>query len=130
MSLIHIYIDKDDQSNNKFIDILKEQHIDFLQYNIKNKERELNKYNLESLPAIKFKDSLTYDINEDSINETIENFNNFVNSLHVVNTKKDYPIEETTKKKLTSQIFVNTIKVSDIEKLSSYVKQFSSKYKN
>ena len=64
MSFIHLYLDKDNDSNDELINLLKNYNIDFLQHNIKNNETYISAYELESLPAIKFKDSIIHNINE------------------------------------------------------------------
>ena len=81
MSFIHLYLDKDNDSNDELINLLKNYNIDFLQHNIKNNETYISAYELESLPAIKFKDSIIHNINEESIKTIVDKFNNFINTL-------------------------------------------------
>lgn len=145
MSFIHLYLDKDNDSNDELINLLKNYNIDFLQHNIKNNETYISAYELESLPAIKFKDSIIHNINEESIKTIVDKFNNFIDSLPSIksnDTFKEKPnIEEDSEKseeeiidnenKTTpNQILVDTIKISDKEKLSSYIKDFAEKHKN
>ncbi len=145
MSFIHLYLDKDNDSNDELINLLKNYNIDFLQHNIKNNETYISAYELESLPAIKFKDSIIHDINEESIKTIVDKFNNFIDSLPSIKSNDTFEekpsIEEDSKKseeeiidnenKTTpNQILVDTIKISDKEKLSSYIKDFAEKHKN
>lgn len=145
MSFIHLYLDKDNDSNDELINLLKNYNIDFLQHNIKNNETYISAYELESLPAIKFKDSIIHNINEESIKTIVDKFNNFINSLPSIKSNDTFEekpsIEEDSKKseeeiidnenKTTpNQILVDTIKISDKEKLSSYIKDFAEKHKN
>lgn len=145
MSFIHLYLDKDNDSNDELINLLKNYNIDFLQHNIKNNETYISAYELESLPAIKFKDSIIHDINEESIKTIVDKFNNFINTLPSIKSNDTFEekpsIEEDSKKseeeiidnenKTTpNQILVDTIKISDKEKLSSYIKDFAEKHKN
>lgn len=145
MSFIHLYLDKDNDSNDELINLLKNYNIDFLQHNIKNNETYINTYELESLPAIKFKDSIIHDINEESIKTIVNKFNNFIDTLPSIKSNsafKEKPsIEEDSEKSeeeiidnenktAPNQILVDTIKISDKEKLSSYIKDFAEKHKN
>lgn len=145
MSFIHLYLDKDNDSNDELINLLKNYNIDFLQHNIKNNETYISAYELESLPAIKFKDSIIHDINKESIKTIVDEFNNFIDSLPSIKSNDTFEekpsIEEDSKKseeeiidnenKTTpNQILVDTIKISDKEKLSSYIKDFAEKHKN
>lgn len=145
MSFIHLYLDKDNDSNDELINLLKNYNIDFLQHNIKNNETYISAYELESLPAIKFKDSIIHNINEESIKTIVDKFNNFINTLPSIKSNDTFEekpnIEEDSKKseeeiiynenKTTpNQILVDTIKISDKEKLSSYIKDFAEKHKN
>ena len=145
MSFIHLYLDKDNDSNDELINLLKNYNIDFLQHNIKNNETYISAYELESLPAIKFKDSIIHNINEESIKTIVDKFNNFIYSLPSIKSNDTFEekpsIEEDSKKseeeiidnenKTTpNQILVDTIKISDKEKLSSYIKDFAEKHKN
>lgn len=145
MSFIHLYLDKDNDSNDELINLLKNYNIDFLQHNIKNNETYISAYELESLPAIKFKDSIIHNINEESIKTIVDEFNNFIYSLPSIKSNDTFEekpsIEEDSKKseeeiidnenKTTpNQILVDTIKISDKEKLSSYIKDFAEKHKN
>lgn len=145
MSFIHLYLDKDNDSNDELINLLKNYNIDFLQHNIKNNETYISAYELESLPAIKFKDSIIHNINEESIKTIVDEFNNFIDSLPSIKSNDTFEekpsIEEDSKKseeeiidnenKTTpNQILVDTIKISDKEKLSSYIKDFAEKHKN
>ncbi len=57
----------------KYIDLLKSKDIDFLQTNIENEPDILKRYKLSSLPAIRFQNSLVYDITEKSINKIVKN---------------------------------------------------------
>lgn len=145
MSFIHLYLDKDNDSNDELINLLKNYNIDFLQHNIKNNETYISAYELESLPAIKFKDSIIHNINEESIKTIVDEFNNFINSLPSIKSNDTFEekpnIEKDSEKseeeiidnenKITpNQILVDTIKISDKEKLSSYIKDFAEKHKN
>lgn len=138
MSFIHLYLDKNNNSNDELINLLKNHNIDFLQHNIENNETYINAYNLESLPAIKFKDSIIHDINENSVKTIVNEFNNFVDNLpttkskHTLKTKNNTNEEEISieNKNPSNQILVNTIKISNKERLYSYVKNFSKKHKN
>lgn len=145
MSFIHLYLDKDNDSNNELINILKNYNIDFLQHNIENNETYINAYELESLPAIKFKDSIIHDINEESIKTIVDEFNNFIDSLPSIKSndtfeekpnieedseKSEEEIIDNENKTIPNQILVDTIKISDKEKLSSYIKDFAEKHKN
>lgn len=117
MSLIHVYIDKKDTSKDKYIKLIKKNNINFLEFNIPNDEKYKLNYGIDSLPAIRFKDKIIYDINEKSINEVIENFNSFVKNLPKSN------------KTFSRQILVNTIKVSNKKNLLPIIKYFSNKHK-
>lgn len=145
MSFIHLYLDKDNNSNDELINLLKNYNIDFLQHNIKNNETYINAYELESLPAIKFKDSIIHDINEESIKTIVNEFNNFIYTLPSIKSnsafkekpsieedseKSDEEIIDNENKTTPNQILVDTIKISDKEKLSSYIKDFAEKHKN
>ena len=143
MSFIHLYLDKDNDSNDELINLLKNYNIDFLQHNIKNNETYISAYELESLPAIKFKDSIIHNINEESIKTIVDEFNNFIDSLPSIKSNDTFEekpnIEEDSKKSEEeiidnetppNQILVDTIKISDKEKLSSYIKDFAEKHKN
>ena len=145
MSFIHLYLDKDNDSNDELINLLKNYNIDFLQHNIKNNETYISAYELESLPAIKFKDSIIHDINKESIKTIVDEFNNFIDSLPSIKSndtfeekpnieedseKSEEEIIDNENKTTPNQILVDTIKISDKEKLSSYIKDFAEKYKN
>lgn len=145
MSFIHLYLDKDNDSNDELINLLKNYNIDFLQHNIKNNETYISAYELESLPAIKFKDSIIHDINEESIKTIVDEFNNFIYSLPSIKSndtfeekpnieedseKSEEEIIDNENKTTPNQILVDTIKISDKEKLSSYIKDFAEKHKN
>lgn len=145
MSFIHLYLDKDNDSNDELINLLKNYNIDFLQHNIKNNETYISAYELESLPAIKFKDSIIHNINEESIKTIVDKFNNFIDSLPSIKSndtfeekpsieedseKSDEEIIDNENKTTPNQILVDTIKISDKEKLSSYIKDFAEKHKN
>lgn len=129
MSLIHIYLDKSNDSSREVIDLLRSKNIDFLQTNVKNTEETLKNYKLQSLPAIKFKDNLVYDITENSINGIISKFNSYICTLpnttlnhNTINTKEDsdyktYTLDRETLQDQSSephQIFkkINATKVS------------------
>lgn len=145
MSFIHLYLDKDNDSNDELINLLKNYNIDFLQHNIKNNETYISAYELESLPAIKFKDSIIHDINKESIKTIVDEFNNFIYSLPSIKSndtfeekpnieedseKSEEEIIDNENKTTPNQILVDTIKISDKEKLSSYIKDFAEKHKN
>lgn len=145
MSFIHLYLDKDNDSNDELINLLKNYNIDFLQHNIKNNETYISAYELESLPAIKFKDSIIHDINKESIKTIVDEFNNFIDSLPSIKSndtfeekpnieedseKSEEEIIDNENKTTPNQILVDTIKISDKEKLSSYIKDFAEKHKN
>ena len=145
MSFIHLYLDKDNDSNDELINLLKNYNIDFLQHNIKNNETYISAYELESLPAIKFKDSIIHDINKESIKTIVYKFNNFINTLPSIKSndtfeekpnieedseKSEEEIIDNENKTTPNQILVDTIKISDKEKLSSYIKDFAEKHKN
>ncbi len=145
MSFIHLYLDKDNDSNDELINLLKNYNIDFLQHNIKNNETYISAYELESLPAIKFKDSIIHNINEESIKTIVDEFNNFIDSLPSIKSndtfeekpnieedseKSEEEIIDNENKTTPNQILVDTIKISDKEKLSSYIKDFAEKHKN
>lgn len=145
MSFIHLYLDKDNDSNDELINLLKNYNIDFLQHNIKNNETYISAYELESLPAIKFKDSIIHNINEESIKTIVDKFNNFINTLPSIKSndtfeekpsieedseKSEEEIIDNENKTTPNQILVDTIKISDKEKLSSYIKDFAEKHKN
>lgn len=145
MSFIHLYLDKDNDSNDELINLLKNYNIDFLQHNIKNNETYISAYELESLPAIKFKDSIIHNINEESIKTIVDKFNNFIDSLPSIKSndtfeekpsieedseKSEEEIIDNENKTTPNQILVDTIKISDKEKLSSYIKDFAEKHKN
>ncbi|WP_082917540.1 hypothetical protein [Candidatus Arthromitus sp. SFB-turkey] len=145
MSFIHLYLDKDNDSNDELINLLKNYNIDFLQHNIKNNETYISAYELESLPAIKFKDSIIHDINKESIKTIVDKFNNFINTLPSIKSndtfeekpnieedseKSEEEIIDNENKTTPNQILVDTIKISDKEKLSSYIKDFAEKHKN
>lgn len=145
MSFIHLYLDKDNDSNDELINLLKNYNIDFLQHNIKNNETYISAYELESLPAIKFKDSIIHNINEESIKTIVDKFNNFIYSLPSIKSndtfeekpnieedseKSEEEIIDNENKTTPNQILVDTIKISDKEKLSSYIKDFAEKHKN
>ena len=145
MSFIHLYLDKDNDSNDELINLLKNYNIDFLQHNIKNNETYISAYELESLPAIKFKDSIIHNINEESIKTIVDEFNNFIYSLPSIKSndtfeekssieedseKSEEEIIDNENKTTPNQILVDTIKISDKEKLSSYIKDFAEKHKN
>lgn len=87
MAIIHLYLDKDNNSNNKIIDLLREHSVDFLQFNIKNTKENIKLYDLESVPALKFKDLVINDVYENSINSIVNEFNNFVSTLPAPQTK-------------------------------------------
>ena len=139
MSFIHLYLDKDNDSNDELINLLKNYNIDFLQHNIKNNETYISAYELESLPAIKFKDSIIHNINEESIKTIVDKFNNFINTLPSIKSndtfeekpnieedseKSEEEIIDNENKTTPNQILVDTIKISDKEKLSPYIKDF------
>lgn len=145
MSFIHLYLDKDNDSNDELINLLKNYNIDFLQHNIENNETYINAYELESLPAIKFKDSIIHDINEESIKTIVDEFNNFIDTLPSIKSnsafeekpsieedseKSEEEIIDNENKTTPNQILVDTIKISNKEKLSSYIKDFAEKHKN
>lgn len=145
MSFIHLYLDKDNDSNDELINLLKNYNIDFLQHNIKNNETYISAYELESLPAIKFKDSIIHNINKESIKTIVDEFNNFIDSLPSIKSndtfeekpsieedseKSEEEIIDNENKTTPNQILVDTIKISDKEKLSSYIKDFAEKHKN
>ena len=145
MSFIHLCLDKDNDSNDELINLLKNYNIDFLQHNIKNNENYISAYELESLPAIKFKDSIIHNINEESIKTIVDEFNNFIDSLPSIKSndtfeekpnieedseKSEEEIIDNENKTTPNQILVDTIKISDKEKLSSYIKDFAEKHKN
>lgn len=133
MSLIQLYLDKDNDSNNEIINLLKEQNINFLQYNIKNNETNIKKYELESIPTLKFKDLIINNITKESIKKIVNKFNEFVDELPTIKTT-----DETTtipndfkksKKNTKNQILVETIKIKNKEYLTKQVTEFANKYK-
>ena len=112
---------------------------------LKNNETYISAYELESLPAIKFKDSIIHNINEESIKTIVDKFNNFIDSLPSIKSndtfeekpsieedseKSEEEIIDNENKTTPNQILVDTIKISDKEKLSSYIKDFAEKHKN
>ena len=95
--------------------------------------------------AIKFKDSIIHNINEESIKTIVDKFNNFINTLPSIKSndtfeekpnieedseKSEEEIIDNENKTTPNQILVDTIKISDKEKLSSYIKDFAEKHKN
>ena len=126
MSLIHLYLDKNNNSNDDLIKLLRKHHIDFLQHNIENNDTYLKSYDLKNIPAAKFEKSIIYDINENSVKALVEEFINFTdaipNSINIQTKEKE-------NKKDENQILMDTLKVSDKEKLSYQVKSFSDKHK-
>lgn len=133
MSLIQLYLDKDNDSNNEIINLLKEQSVNFLQYNIKNNKTNIKKYGLTSIPTLKFKDLIINDINEETIKEVVNKFNAFIDNLPVIKmTDKIETIPDDFKgknKKPKNQILVKTIKIINKENLNKQIKEFSRKYK-
>lgn len=132
MSLIHLYLDKYNDSNNEIIDLLKEQNINFLQYNIKNNETNIKKYELESIPTLKFKDLVINEITEESIKKIINKFNEFVDGLPTIKTTDEtmtIPDNFKKNKNTRSQILVETIRIKNKENLTKQTKEFSKKYK-
>lgn len=139
MSLISLYLDRDNINYN-LINSLKKHNIDFLQYNLKNDKAHMEAYNLTSLPSIRFKDTLINKITKESIKNIVNEFSNFVNNLPLINTfdkeisLKDFcickknPINTTSHKNFTNQILVNTLKITNKEKLIIDFKKFSKKY--
>lgn len=139
MSLIRLYLDRDNINYN-LINLLKKHNIDFLQYNLKNDKIHMDAYNITSLPSIRFKDTLINKITKNSVKTIINDFNNFVNNLPIINTSdeeisiddlfisKKNTINTNSSKNFPNQILVNTLKVTDMEKLLTYFKKFSKKY--
>lgn len=130
MSLIHLYLDKNNNSNSKLIELFRNHNIDFLQHNIENNEINLKSYDIKNIPAAKFEKSTIYDINEKSIETLIEEFNNFVETIPCTTTsnpKLQNPPEENKEDK--NQILMDTLKVSDKQKLSNQIKAFSDRHK-
>lgn len=116
MSLIHLYLDKEDKSS-KLITLLKKQNINFLQTNLDNNNEYLKVYSLEQLPAIKFKDMLTYDTSEESVNEIIDKFNDFIHSLPNINMDTGHDNIKPFKR-----VHIKNIKSDDKTKLASFIK--------
>ena len=108
MSLIHIYLDKECDSRQKFLKLLKNSNVNFLEFNLNNDEITKSNYKIDKLPAI---------IDEDSVKKIIEKFNSFIENLPKPNNS------------FSCKILVNTIKVSDKSKLSKYFENFSKKHK-
>lgn len=133
MSLIQLYLDKDDDSNNEIINLLKEQNVNFLQYNIKNNETNIKKYKLESIPTLKFKDLIINNITKETVKKVVDKFNAFVDKLPTI--KKIDKIEmipddfKESKKNSRNQILVETIKITNKENLNKQTKEFAKKYK-
>lgn len=129
MSLIHIYLDKNNNSNTDLIKLFKNHHVDFLQYNIESSDTCLKSYDLSDLPAAKFEKSVIYNINDKSVESLVEEFINFTETIpsSTNSQKTQYAKEETEEDK--NQILMDTIKISNKKKLSHQVKNFSEKYK-
>lgn len=133
MSLIQLYLDKDDDSNNEIINLLKEHNVNFLQYNIKNNETNIKKYKLESIPTLKFKDLIINNITKETVKKVVDKFNAFVDKLPTI--KKIDKIEmipddfKESKKNSRNQILVETIKITNKENLNKQTKEFAKKYK-
>ncbi len=117
MSLIHIYLDKECDSRQKFLKLLKNSNVNFLEFNLNNDEITKSNYKIDKLPAIKFENEIVYEIDEDSVKKIIEKFNSFIENLPKPNNS------------FSCKILVNTIKVSDKSKLSKYFENFSKKHK-
>ncbi len=91
MSLIHLYTPKEEDCD-KVISLLRKQNIDFLQTKISNDKESLKVYDLTKLPALKFKDTLLYDITKESVNAIVNKFQNYICAL------PNTPISKFTKK--------------------------------
>lgn len=128
MSFIHLYVDKNKNDRN-LIDILRTNNLDFLEYRLSDSEKSL--YNIEHIPAIKFRDKIIYDLSESNLKHIYKDFNTYVNNLPSVTKTQDLiPKEIKTEKKLTREIRLNTINIINKELLSSYVKTLSKKHKS
>lgn len=129
MSLIHLYINKNTYDKN-IPDLLKINNLDFLEYKVS--DSEIAFHNIESVPAIKFKDKIIYNVNADTIKDICDQFNNYINTLPSVTKTTNYDIAKDMKlqdKKLTREIRLNTINIINKNTLSYNVKNFSKKYK-
>lgn len=131
MPLIQIYLDKSDDSSNKYIELLKSKDIDFLQTNLENEPNILKSHKLSSLPAMKFQNSLVYDITEKSINKIVKKFNQYVynladlnaNRANLRNFKNSLGTTDSQKTKLKN-INATKIKIENNEKFSKLFKVF------
>lgn len=131
MPLIQIYLDKSDDSSNKYIELLKSKDIDFLQTNLDNEPNILKSHKLSSLPAMKFQNSLVYDITEKSINKIVKKFNQYVYNLadlnanrgNLRNFKNSLSTTDSQKTKLKN-INATKIKIENNEKFSKLFKVF------
>lgn len=131
MPLIQIYLDKSDDSSNKYIELLKSKDIDFLQTNLENEPNILKSHKLSSLPAMKFQNSLVYDITEKSINKIVKKFNQYVYNLadlnanrgNLRNFKNSLGTTDSQKTKLKN-INATKIKIENNENFSKLFKVF------
>ena len=130
MSLIHLYTNKNEH-NESLLNLLKINNLDFLEYKLN--ESDISFYNIKSIPAIKFKDTIMYDLNENNIKIIYDQFITYIDTLPSVNKNTNYNITKdfkTQDNKLTREIRLNTIHVINKDLLYQNVKKFSEKYKS
>lgn len=129
MALIQIYLDKSDDSSKKYIELLKNKNIDFLQTNLENETSILKIHKLSSLPAIKFQNSLVYDITEKSVHKIVKKFNQYVHNLtdlssnqKILNNFKKSVEQEKSQKNKFKKANTNKIKIGNHQKFLELTK--------
>lgn len=129
MALIQIYLDKSDDSSKKYIELLKNKNIDFLQTNLENETSILKIHKLSSLPAIKFQNSLVYDITEKSVHKIVKKFNQYVHNLtdlssnqKILNNFKKSVEQEKSQKNKFKKANTNKIKIGNPQKFLELTK--------
>lgn len=129
MALIQIYLDKSDDSSKKYIELLKNKNIDFLQTNLENETSILKIHKLSSLPAMKFQNSLVYDITEKSVHKIVKKFNQYVHNLtdlssnqKILNNFKKSVEQEKSQKNKFKKANTNKIKIGNPQKFLELTK--------
>lgn len=120
MSLIHLYLDKENISSDLIL-LFRKQNIDFLQTNIANKEEYLKAYKIDQLPAIRFKDTLIYDTSKESVNKIINKFNDFIYSLPNINLDANDNDTTNNTDKPFKRINITEVRSDDKNKLVAFI---------
>ncbi|BAK81456.1 hypothetical protein [Candidatus Arthromitus sp. SFB-rat-Yit] len=129
MALIQIYLDKSDDSSRQYIELLRNKNIDFLQTNLKNETSILKLHKLSSLPAIRFQNSLIYDITEKSVHKIVKKFNQYVYNLtdlgsnqKILNNFKKSIEQENSKENKFKKANTDKIRIGNLQKFLKLTK--------